>query len=210
MTSICLPNFVLLALISTILHVFRTIFLYYKVGGGGAGGGVGWPRNNNVQRRPVRRAWIFLAGGSYLSQKSSTVLSEQTFGTPNKKSLGLPLVRGQNVLNSTTPCTFLRPAIIFIAICRFLQLDFNFLSSNVLQVIQKIRHFHFLQRLACSCYTGTSCTTSCTCIILRLYCTVPRVKMNHGVGCRLSWQSTLYQYIVYMWPVSAVCLQPFF
>ena len=166
--------------------------------------------NNNVQRRPVRRAWIFLAGGSYLSQKSSTVLSEQTFGTPNKTSLGLPLVRGKNVLNSTTPCTSLSPAIIFIAICRFLQLDFNFLSPNVLQVIQKIRHFHFLQRLACSCCKGTSCTTSCTCIILRLYCTVPRVKMNHGVGCRLSWQSTLYQYIVYMSPVSAVCLQPFF
>ena len=153
MTSICLPNLVLLALISTILHVFRTIFLYYKVGGGGTGGGAGWPRNNNVQRRPVRRAWIFLAGGggSYLSQKSSTVLSEQKFGTPNKKPLGLPLVRGQNVLNSTTSCTFLRPAIIFIAICCFLQLDFNFLSSNVLQLIQKIRHFHFLQRLACSC-----------------------------------------------------------
>ena len=149
-------------------------------------------------------------GGSYLSQKSSTVLSEQKFGTPNKKSLGLPLVRGQNVLNATTLCTFLRPAIIFIAICPFLQLDFNFLSSNVLQVIQKIRHFHFLQWLACSCCTGTSYTTSCTCIIFRLYCTAPRVKMNNGVGCRLSWQSTLYQYIVYMWPVSAVCLQPFF
>lgn len=149
-----------------------------------------------MQRRPVRRAWIFLAaggGGSYLSQKSSTVLSEQKFGTPNKKSLGLPLVRGQNVLNSTTSCTFLRPAIIFIAICCFLQLDFNFLSSDVLQLIQKIRHFHFLQRLACSC-----CTTSCTCIIFRLYCTIPRMKTNHGVGCRLSWQSTLYQYIVYM------------
>ena len=65
MTSICLPNFVLLTLISTILYVFRTIFLYYKVGGGGGGTrrGVGGPRNNNVQRRPVRRAWIFLAGG---------------------------------------------------------------------------------------------------------------------------------------------------
>ena len=206
MTSICLPNFVLLTLISTILYAVRTIFLYYKVGGGG-------PRNNNVQQRPERRAWIFLAGGGgggYLSQKSWTVLSEQKFGTPNKKSLGLPLVRGQNVLYSTTPCTFLRPAIIFVAICRFLQFDFNFLSSNVLQVIQKIRHFHFLQWLECSCCTGTSCTTSCTCIIFRLYCTVPRVKMNNGVGCRLSWQSTLYQYIVYMWPVSAVCLQPFF
>lgn len=210
MTSICLLNFVLLTLIWTILHVFRTIFLYYK--GGEGVGGVGGPRNNNVQPRPVGSAWIFLAGGggSYLSQKSSTVLSEQKFGTPNKKSLGLPLVRDQNVLNSTTPCTFLRPAIIFIAICRFLQLDFNFLSSNALQVIPKIRHFHFLQWLACSCCTGTSCTRSCTCIIFRLYCTVPRVKMNNGVGCRLSWQSTLYQYIVYTWPVSAVCLQPFF
>ena len=125
-------------------------------------------------------------GGSYLSQKRSTVLSEPKFGTPNKKSLGLPLVRGQNVLNNKilttvrrtirrtlmqTSCTFLRSAIIFIAICSFLQLDFHFLSSNVLQVIQKIRHFHFLQRLACSCCTGTSCTTSCTCIIFRLYCT---------------------------------------
>ena len=68
MTSICLPNFVLLTLISTILYVFRTIFLYYKIGGGGGGtrGGVGGPRNNNVQRRPVRRAWIFLAGGGEL------------------------------------------------------------------------------------------------------------------------------------------------
>ena len=55
MTSICLPNFVLLTLISTILYAVRTIFLYYKVGGGG-------PRNNNVQQRPERRAWIFLAG----------------------------------------------------------------------------------------------------------------------------------------------------
>ena len=65
MTSICLPNFVLLTLISTILYVFRTIFLYYKVGGGGGGtrGGAGGPRNNNVQRRPLRRAWIFLAAG---------------------------------------------------------------------------------------------------------------------------------------------------
>ena len=59
MTSICLPNFVLLTLISTILYAVRTIFLYYKVGGGG-------PRNNNVQQRPERRAWIFLAGGGGL------------------------------------------------------------------------------------------------------------------------------------------------
>ena len=181
------------------------------VGGRGEGlGGQGIITCNGTRWGGRGFFWAGGGGGCYLSQKSSTVLSEQKFGTPNKKSLGLPLVRGQNVLNSTTPCTFLRPAIIFIAICRFLQLDFNFLSSNVLQVIQKIRHFHFLQWLACSCCTGTSCTTSCTCIIFRLYCTVPRVKMNNGVGCRLSWQSTLYQYIVYMWPVSAVCLQPFF
>ena len=87
---------------------FRTIFLYYK--GGEGVGGVGGPRNNNVQPRPVESAWIFLAGGgggggagggwSYLPQKSSTVLSEPKFGTPTKKSLGLPLVRGQNVLNN--------------------------------------------------------------------------------------------------------------
>ena len=103
MTSICLLNFVLLTLIWTILHVFRTIFLYYK--GGEGVGGVGGPRNNNVQPRLVESAWIFLAGGggvgwSYLPQKSSTVLSEPKFGTPTKKSLGLPLVRGQNVLNN--------------------------------------------------------------------------------------------------------------
>ena len=61
MTSICLLNFVLLTLIWTILHVFRTIFLYYK--GGEGVGGVGGPRNNNVQPRPVESAWIFLAGG---------------------------------------------------------------------------------------------------------------------------------------------------
>ena len=41
MTSICLPNFVLLTLISTILHAFRTVFLYYKGDGWGAGEGLG-------------------------------------------------------------------------------------------------------------------------------------------------------------------------
>ena len=62
----------------------------------GGGGGVGGPRNNNVQPRPGASA----VGWSYLPQKSSTVLSEPKFGTPTKKSLGLPLVRGQNVLNN--------------------------------------------------------------------------------------------------------------
>ena len=179
MTSICLPNFVLLTLIWTILHVVRTILLHYK----GGRRGVGEPRNNNVQPRPVGRAWIFLAGGR--GELFATKKFNSPIWTKVWKPLGLPLVRGHNVLNNNfliivrrtirktlmeTSCTFLRPAIIFIAIF----------------------------------------SMSSTCIIFRLYCTVSRVKMNHGVGCRLSWQSTLYQYLVYMWPVSAVCLQPFF
>ena len=130
-------------------------------------------------------------GGSYLPQKSSTVLSEPKFGTPNKKSLGLPLVRGQNVLNNNflttvrrtirktlmqTSCTFLRSAIIFIAICSFLQLDFHFLSSIVLQVIQNYDIF-----TSCS---GLRVLAQQERLAPRL--AQPRVKMNHGVGCRLS------------------------
>ena len=52
---------------------------FFSGGGGGGGGGGGW---------------------GFGTKKKSTVLSEPKFGTPTKKSLGLPLVRGQNVLNN--------------------------------------------------------------------------------------------------------------
>ena len=80
MTSICLLNFVLLTLIWTILHVFRTIFLYYK--GGEGVGGVGGPRNNNVKPRPVGSAWIFLAGGGGGGGGGLELFATKKFNSP--------------------------------------------------------------------------------------------------------------------------------
>ena len=69
-------------------------------------GGLGGQGIITCNRAQWRARGFFYRGGwggvgwSYLPQKSSTVLSEPKFGTPTKKSLGLPLVRGQNVLNN--------------------------------------------------------------------------------------------------------------
>ena len=75
------------------------------------------------------------------------------------------------LLVKSTTVNFLRLFAVWGRTCNFLRLLADrILNSLHLELLAEKAQFNFFLLLACSCGARTSCTTSCACIILGLYC----------------------------------------